>query len=151
MLPSSLHQRTEDPLNSLVSAPQWINGPMGDSGSKAPAHKPSRKFSTKWNPKGGHSYILMTYDPVPWCLSHSVFMNQSSMNDESSSIISPWLPYRNCGSLVLVERWRTEAFSQFCLQIALPYKEGNRKLIVPWSSFNTHRTTDNACACLLSH
>ena len=41
---------------------------MGDSGAKTPAHKPSRKFSTKWNPKGGHSYILMTYDPVPWCL-----------------------------------------------------------------------------------
>ena len=41
---------------------------MGDSGAKTPAHKPSRKFSTKWNPKGGHSYILMTYAPVPWCL-----------------------------------------------------------------------------------
>lgn len=47
----------------------------------------------------------------------------------------------------LVARWRTAAFSQFCLQIALPYKKGNRKLIVPWPSFNTHCTTNNACAC----
>lgn len=140
-----LHQCKQTDNQSIYGVcHKWLNsaihGPMGDSDPKAQTHKATRKFHAIW--------CLH-----PWCLSS--IMNTSSMNDESSIFnplsFPPWLPCRNCFSLVLVERWRTEAFSQFCLQIALPYKKGNRKLIVPWSSFNTHRTTDNACACLLSH
>ena len=90
-----------------------------------------------------------------WCPCVSSFLmsilNEWWILNRQSSIISPWLLLCNCWSFVLVERWRTAAFSQFCLQIALPYKKGNRKLIVPWPSFNTHCTTNNAHACLLSH
>lgn len=73
---------------------------------------------------------------IQWCLS-SIILNHESMMcvfihyesiinewwiiNRQSSIISPWLPFRNCGSLVLVARWRTVAFSQFCSLFALPY------------------------------
>ena len=112
--------------------------PMGDSSSSQATHKATRKF---------HAI---------WCLMVSIIHYESIINEwwilnPLSSSLSPWLPCRNCFPFVLVERWRTSAFSQFCLQIALPYKKGNRKLIVPWSSFNTHCTTNNARACLLSH
>lgn len=88
-----------------------------------------------------------------WCVSSSI-MNQSSMNDESSLINPLSFPLDcqriNCGSFVLVERWRTAAFSQFCLQIALPYKKGIHKLIASWPSFIAHRTTDNAVSVSLA-
>ena len=133
MSSSLLHQRVEDPLNSLVSAPQWINGPMGDSGSKAPAHKPSRKF---------HAI---------WCLSHSVlwssWINEWWIINPLSSSLSPWLPCRNCGSLVLVERWRTSAFSRWGILRPALRKKGIHKLIASWSSFIAHPTMDNACVC----
>lgn len=99
---------------------------------------------------------------IQWCLS-SIILNHESMMcvfihyesiinewwilNRQSSIISPLIAMVKMFAVSLVARWRTAAFSQFCLQIALPYKKGNRKLIVPWPSFNTHRTTDNAHAC----
>ena len=126
---------------------EWLNdaihGHMGDSDPKAQTHKATRKFHAIW--------CLMVSSSMVSIVHYEYIINEWWIINPLSSSLSPWLPCRNCGSLVLVARWRTEAFSQFCLQIALPYKKGNRKLIVPWSSFNTHRTTDNACACLLSH
>lgn len=147
MSPWLLHQRTADHLKPLVSTPQWIwtvaTALRGIAARKLRHIRPHRNF-------------MLSDAPV--CLPSSclssimiVLINEWWIITYQSSIISPWLLLCNCWSFVLVERWRTAAFSQFCLQIALPYKKGNRKLIVPWSSFNTHRTTDNARACLLSH
>lgn len=59
-----------------------------------------------------------------WCVSSSiliVLINEWWIINRQSSIISPWLPWWRCVTVSLVERWRTAAFSQFCLQIALPY------------------------------
>ena len=161
MLPSLLHQRTEDPLNSLVSAPQRIwtvtTALWGIAAQKLLHISPHGNFLQNGILKVViHIYSWLTtlfhgVYPIASYGLHESIINEWWIINLQSSILSPWLPCRNCFPLVLVARWRTRAFSQFCLQIALPYKKGNRKLIVPWSSFNTHRTTDNACACLLSH
>ena len=111
------------------------NGPTGDSGPKAQTPKAIRKF---------HAI---------WCL--MFFMNQSSMNDEAS-IFNPLSFPLDCHGedvCVLISGTVTYSGVQPILLTNRPalHQEGNRKLIVPWSSFNTHRTTDNAHACLLSH
>lgn len=50
-----------------------------------------------------------------------VLINEWWIIAYQSSIISPWLHIRRCVTVSLVARWRTAAFSHFCLQIALPY------------------------------
>lgn len=133
-----------------VSAPQWINHHKGDRRPKAHSYMPSRKFSTKW--KSLNSYILMTYDPVPWCLSHSVlwssWINHQWMMNLKSSIISPLIAMSELWfSRISGQRWRTEAFSRWGILRPALRKKGIHKLIASWSSFIAHRTTDNACVC----
>ena len=74
-------------------------------------------------PHGNFMYSGVLWCLHPWCLSS--IMNTSSMNDESSLVNPLSFPLDcqriNCGSLVLVARWRTAAFSQFCSLFALPY------------------------------
>lgn len=58
-----------------------------------------------------------------------VFIHYESIINEwwilnrQSSIISPLIAMVKMFAVSLVERWRTAAFSQFCLQIALPYEK----------------------------
>ena len=139
---------TNRPPQSIVSAPQWIW-----TVATALRGTAVRKFR-HIRPHGNFMYsgVFDGWGIVPW---HHlfVFIHYESIINEwwiinlQASIISPLIAMVKMFAVLLVARWRTSAFSQFCLQIALPYKKGNRKLIVPWSSFNTHRTTDNACAC----
>lgn len=123
----TLKQRTADTLKHLVSAPQWI-------------------WTVKTAIRGIADWKLRHIRPHGNFMLSGVFNGWGDVN-RHSSIISPLIAMVKMFAVSLVARWRTAAFSQFCLQIALPYKKGNRKLLVPWSSFNTHCTTNNACAC----
>lgn len=96
---------------------KWLNGAL--HGLWGIAARKLRHI----RPHGNFMYSGVLWCLHPWCLSS--IMNTSSMNDESSIVNPLSFPLDcqriNCGSLVLVARWRTVAFSQFCLQIALPY------------------------------
>ena len=136
MLPSSLHQRAEDPLNSLVTESEQHNGPMGEISTPKTAHKATRKF---------HAI---------WCLSHSVlwssWINHQWMMNHQSSILYHFpldCPVGIGFPLVLVERWRTEAFSRWGILRPALRKKGIHKLIASWSSVIAHPTMDNACVC----
>ena len=158
------------PPQPLVSAPQWIwtvaKALRGIAARKLRHIRPHGNFmlSGVFSSVSSSIIIIINHDsmmsiinhPQSWindvCL-HPLWINHQWMMNPQSSILYhfPLIAMVKMFAVSLVARWRTAAFSQFCLQIALPYKKGNRKLIVPWSSFNTHRTTDNARACLLSH
>ena len=94
---------------------EWLNdaihGPMGEISTPKTAHKATRKF---------HAI---------WCLSHSVlwssWINHQWMMNHHPLSFPPWLPCRNCFPLVLVERWRTEAFSRWGYTPPCPTKKGH--------------------------
>jgi hypothetical protein len=57
-----------------------------------------------------HPWLLLsiTINHELWCLSlRTEYLKRVCGINHQSSIISPWLPHRNWGSFVLVERWRT--------------------------------------------
>ena len=103
-------------------------GSMGKLSTPKTAHKATRKF---------HAI---------WCLSHSVlwssWINHQWMMNHHPLSFPPWLPCRNCFPLVLVERWRTEAFSRWGYTPPCPTKKGHTQaysvvvlalsLILPW-------------------
>ena len=88
----------------------------------------------------------------PWCL--MVFMNQSSMNDESSIFNPLSFPLdcqrTNCGSFVLVERCICVCGS-WCGRLcpALWWKDRHIQSKEPWSSFTSHAITHFLYICRL--
>lgn len=78
MSSSRLHQKTEEDPKAYPVCPQsprlLLKCLWGLSAQTHRHIRPHGNFIQNGVPKGGHyrkggySYILMTYDPVPWCL-----------------------------------------------------------------------------------
>ena len=94
---------------------------------------------------------------VPVCLPSSclssimiVLINEWWIIAYQSSIISPWLPHRNWGSFVLVERCICVCGS-WCGRLcpALWWKDRHIQSKEPWSSFTSHAITHFLYICRL--
>ena len=143
---SLLHQRTADPLKPLVSSPHWIwtvaTAIRGMSAHHERHIRPYGNFMTS---------------SVPVCLPSSclssimiVLINEWWIIAYQSSIISPWLPHRNWGAFVLVERCICVCGS-WCGRLcpALWWKDRHIQSKEPWSSFTSHAITHFLYICRL--
>ena len=100
--------------------------------------------------------IIVVYHHQSWindvCLSSImiVLINEWWIIAYQSSIISPWLPYRNWGSFVLVERCICVCGS-WCGRLcpALWWKDRHIQSKEPWSSFTSHAITHFLYICRL--
>ena len=87
--------------------------------------------------------------PIASCGLHESIINEWWIINPLS--FPPWLPCRNCGSLVLAASGDVQGrlADEGILRPALR-KKGIHKLIASWSSFIAHRTTDNAVSVSLA-
>lgn len=136
---------------------EWLNGALhglwGIAGDSRCHIRPHGNFMLSDVPVCLPSSCLSSSIMNQWCVSSSimiVLINEWWIIAYQSSIISPWLPHRNWGSFVLVERCICVCGS-WCGRLcpALWRKDRHIQSKEPWSSFTSHAITHFLYICRL--